>query len=539
MESSADQAQGRSRPSGPASRWAARPYVRARPPIGSATRRTGRQRGHNIARDRLRQATAQAAWASRTAALLPAGRQPLQRVLADRLQHAEAGRAVEADLTRLIRLVVERAPIRSRTEEAVSPSGPRDRRPNTPDRLRGLQGEAADEDGQAAEERLLGRGEQVVAPGDGVARIVRRRCRQIARAAASATAGAGRAGPAAPLGGGARSGPRPARSPAAARPGGGRSRPRPPRSRRSGRTPGATAWARATKSCTAARPRRRRRRRARSRAGRAGSASGGTGKPCSPGERSGARLVTRTVRRGQAARSVGHEGRRRRARARSCPAPAAGRWSRRCSMSSALGSGRGRSSRTPSARGQRRQDQLRVAEGGQGDEDHPVGEVRRPQPRRQRPGPAASCPPRRDRSGSGDGRARPRAGPRRWRPRPRGRSGASGGGGEWLRAEKRRPPAAHAAPDGTQGGRCGAERTSQVAWRWRRTSDGCGTADRRTLAISIPPGLPDPVVCAPDPRRRLASVVRAEPGRPHRTAAPRSFTDTQPVFANGRDVALA
>ena len=61
--------------------------------------------------------------------------------------------------SRRTRLWSTSAPSRSSTSTG-SPPG---------DRLRGLQREAADEDGQAPEERLLLRGEQVVAPGDRVA----------------------------------------------------------------------------------------------------------------------------------------------------------------------------------------------------------------------------------------------------------------------------------------------------------------------------------------------------------------------------------
>ena len=101
-------------------------------------------------------------------------------------------------------------------------------------RLGRLQREAADEDGQAAEEGLLGGGEQVVAPGDRVAHRPQAG-RQVARAAGQQRQ-AGRGGPAAPAAAEVDSGPRPARSPAAGRPAGGRSRRRRRRSARSARS---------------------------------------------------------------------------------------------------------------------------------------------------------------------------------------------------------------------------------------------------------------------------------------------------------------
>ena len=93
--------------------------------------------------------------------LLAARRQPLQPELADRLQHPVARllRLRAADLLHDA-LLDQRRDAVERIEPAVAHAG---------DRFGPRQVEAADEDGQAAKERLLGRVEQVVAPGDGVA----------------------------------------------------------------------------------------------------------------------------------------------------------------------------------------------------------------------------------------------------------------------------------------------------------------------------------------------------------------------------------
>ena len=124
---------------------------------------------------------------------------------------------------------------RSATTRLWSTSDPTpsstDPAPSPHDRLGRLQGEAADEDGQPAEERLLLGREQVVAPGDGVAHRPQPGG-QVARPARRAAAAAAPAAPAAPPAAAGRSAPRPARSPAAARRGGGRSRPPPARSPR-------------------------------------------------------------------------------------------------------------------------------------------------------------------------------------------------------------------------------------------------------------------------------------------------------------------
>ena len=85
--------------------------------------------------------------------------------------------------------------------------------------------------------------------------------------------------------------------------------------------PGRTARARSTKSATAVEPAEIAARAPRRVGLRVGQRR--TGNSCSPDRRSGARLVTSTVRPGQPASSVVHDGAARRA-ARSCPAPAAG-----------------------------------------------------------------------------------------------------------------------------------------------------------------------------------------------------------------------
>ncbi len=79
--------------------------------------------------------------------------QPLERVLADRLQHPEAG------LTARHRLGPEQVVVQERLHAVddveLEVSG---------DRLGAFEGEAADEDGEAREERLLLCREEVVAP---------------------------------------------------------------------------------------------------------------------------------------------------------------------------------------------------------------------------------------------------------------------------------------------------------------------------------------------------------------------------------------
>ena len=170
--------------------------------------------------------------ARRAAVRLAARRQPLQPVLADRLQHREAGLAVDALRLAQQALVdqrrdeIERSELTSRgrgvasggrhsaTASARLPSS--DPRP-PPHRLGRLEREAAGEDGQPAKERLLVRRQQVVAPGDGVAHRPLAG-RQVARAAGQQRPAAAPAGPAGPRAAGGGSAPPPARSPAAARP---------------------------------------------------------------------------------------------------------------------------------------------------------------------------------------------------------------------------------------------------------------------------------------------------------------------------------
>ena len=94
--------------------------------------------------------------------LLAARRQPLQPELAHRLQHREARLAAGAVVRRRSRLL-------STSEATPVEDGDRRGRLGRRDRLGRLQREAAGEDGQAAEERLLLRRQQVVAPGDRVA----------------------------------------------------------------------------------------------------------------------------------------------------------------------------------------------------------------------------------------------------------------------------------------------------------------------------------------------------------------------------------
>ena len=82
--------------------------------------------------------------------------QPLERVLADRLQHPEARLAARHRLRPEQAVVEQRLDAGEHVELEVAGN-----------RLRGVEREAADEDGQAREERLLRRAQEVVAPGDG------------------------------------------------------------------------------------------------------------------------------------------------------------------------------------------------------------------------------------------------------------------------------------------------------------------------------------------------------------------------------------
>ena len=91
----------------------------------------------------------QAAWRRADGAVLAAGRQPLQRELADRLQHPEARLAGPARSLRPQQALVDQR--RDAVEDVEAEARPR----AAADRLGRLQREAAGEDGQPAEERLL------------------------------------------------------------------------------------------------------------------------------------------------------------------------------------------------------------------------------------------------------------------------------------------------------------------------------------------------------------------------------------------------
>ena len=180
---------------------------------------------------------------------LAARLQPLQRVLADRLQHAEARRAGRA------RRLPQQAAGSAR--DAAAPSSRRPGRQPLAVRRAGrrprrLPSAAAGEDGQPPEERLLRSVEQVVAPGDGVAQRLLAG-RQVARAAGQQRQPRAPAAPAAPAAGAAvtraaassiASGSPSSRRQISATAGGVR--------RRSGRSPARTACARSTNSATAA-----------------------------------------------------------------------------------------------------------------------------------------------------------------------------------------------------------------------------------------------------------------------------------------------
>ena len=286
--------------------------------------------------------------------------------LADRLQHprSAARRPVPSSCT-------EQAacrPARAKPSRTIG-----SRSPSRRDRLGRLEGEAAGEDGQAAEEGLLLGVEQVVAPGDRVAhRLLAGR--QVARPAGQQRQPLAPAGPAAPAARAPCSGRRPARSPAAARPGGGRSRRRPRAFAGVSAKSALTARARWTKRATAgsaARSATGGRRRSGS-----GSASGGTGNSCSPPRRSGARLVTSTFRPGRPPAARPATGAGGDAPARSCRAPAATPAWREERAPAAVERARPPTSRTPSAWAIAGSDQRRDrASGASGTKPTPSGEV--------------------------------------------------------------------------------------------------------------------------------------------------------------------
>ncbi len=267
--------------------------------------------------------------------LLAARGELLQGVLADGLQHPEPGLAVGA------RLPMEQAPVDQRREGREDVELRAVARPA--DRLRRLQRTAAGEDGQAAEEDPLLFGEQVVAPGDGVAqgaqprRLVARPAGQQRQPALQPRQQRRRREDGAARGGQLDR----QRQPVQADADGGDARgvvvsegevgPRRPRSgteeadrRRSRRPPPPTA----------------------TRPG-SGTASGGTGNWCSPETRTTARLVASTVNRGQAASSAATTG----AAAVTCSKLSSRRRAARCARKAARRSGSGRSpaSCTPSA----------------------------------------------------------------------------------------------------------------------------------------------------------------------------------------------
>ena len=222
---------------------------------------------------------------------------------------------------------------------------PRRRRPRAADRLGRLQRAAAHEDGQPAEQRLLGRrpagrsSRRWRRAGSAGARAGRARRRSAAAARRSRRASsASRREHLMPR----RRQLDRQRQPVQPR---GRSRPRPARSRRSARSPARTAGARSHEQAhgrrTASQASGRRR------AARSGSASGGTAYSCSPRRCSAARLVTSTSAAG-GRQQLGDEPARPRAPARSCPAPAAAAGRAGSSLGSRR-SGRPPASRTPSA----------------------------------------------------------------------------------------------------------------------------------------------------------------------------------------------
>ena len=93
--------------------------------------------------------------------LLAAGHQPLPRELTHRLEH-QVARLIPAVRQQVDQaLVDERRHAIQHIERTVAA--------RVADLPRGVEREAAGEDGEAPEERLLVRGEQVVAPGDRVA----------------------------------------------------------------------------------------------------------------------------------------------------------------------------------------------------------------------------------------------------------------------------------------------------------------------------------------------------------------------------------
>ena len=141
----------------------------------------------------------------------------LERVRADRLEHREARLAVG------LLLLAEQAVVDQRRQARQEPVA-------AADRLGGLERAAADEDGEAREQRLLVGAEQLVAPVDRRAQRLLA-LGQVARAAGEELEAAARAGRAAPAARAASRARPPARSRAAGRRAGRRSRRSPARSR--------------------------------------------------------------------------------------------------------------------------------------------------------------------------------------------------------------------------------------------------------------------------------------------------------------------
>ena len=273
-------------------------------------------------------------------------REPFQRVLPDAVRALRSGRS---------RAVAEQAAVHQTPSRTSSASV-------AADRLGRLQRRTRRRRPPAAEERLFGRVEQVVAPGDACAQRLLAG-RQVARAAGQQRQTAGRAGPASAAGGEQpRPGPRPARSRAAGRRAGGRSRRPWP------------AFVVGEREVAAARPGRVRRRAGprrgrpaspRGRRRRSGSASGGTAYPCSPPRRSGARLVDQR-RSARARRAAARDDRRAPRRpARSCRAPAAATFGREVDDELRRPASPSPDVRSAERAGERLADQLRVWSRGQ------------------------------------------------------------------------------------------------------------------------------------------------------------------------------
>ena len=211
-----------------APRTSAAPRAGCRAPAPAGRTRPSAPAPYSSGSDRLGQIERRQRMPTMDGAGLAALLQPLQRELADRLQHQVPGLAVERLLLAQQALLDQRLDaVQDHQVERRQRDGrrARARRLAGADRLGGLQ-RAAPEDGQPPEQRLL-----VRRPAGRSSRRWRRagsaggpagRARR--RSGAAAGAPAAGAAPAAAAPGRGR---RPARSPAAARPAAGRSRPRP------------------------------------------------------------------------------------------------------------------------------------------------------------------------------------------------------------------------------------------------------------------------------------------------------------------------